>query len=363
MTGQLKNNLLKTFKPDIEDVARRWQAYWNGDIIDRPIVRAYCKKEGFPARPETASYHERVYGDIIKILEDELSHASKIYYGGDSVPFYQLSFGPDEIAVFCGGNLQWNKDSGDTNWSEPFIDEWEKQLPLKLKEDSPLWKRMLNFYERAADTFNGRIICTPPDFHTNMDLLLAVRGGERLCIDLIDNPEAIDRAMEDCRQIFKSIWQQTKQAGRMDEFGYFDFVSYSPEKSICRLSCDFSYMIGPDMFKRWVLPTIEFEASLVDYVFYHWDGPGALIHEKDIVSVDKIHTIGYTPNVYESCTQFTDLFKRLQKAGKAIEVVGTVEEIKFMHKELNPAKTMYYVMGEPSQEEVEKLLQWLIKNT
>ena len=49
-----------------------------------------------------------------------------------------------------------------------------------------------------AEAFRGKMVVAHLDLHSNMDLLLAMRGGQKLCMDLIDCPETIDRAMAGC---------------------------------------------------------------------------------------------------------------------------------------------------------------------
>ena len=243
MAYKFANNALKTYKPDMEDAAKRWEAYWNGDIIDRPIILASCTRDGFEKKPFT-TYYDRAFGDMDEIFDAALFNASATYYGGDLVPTFWGSLGADEIAAYCGGSLEWNLESKmDTNWSHPFIEDWEKALPLKLYRENTFWKRLLELYGKAAKAFQGKILLFPIDFHTNMDLLLSARGAENLCTDLVDCPEYIDRAMEDVREIFRQIWEEIKKAGRMDESGYW-FDAYSPDKSVCVLACDFSCMIG-----------------------------------------------------------------------------------------------------------------------
>jgi 5-methyltetrahydrofolate--homocysteine methyltransferase len=109
-----------------------------------------------------------------------------------------------------------------------------------------------------------------------MDLLAAIRGPQRLCEDLIERPAEVDRAIASARALFPQLWRAMVEAGRMDQWCYA-VGGYSREGS-CVLSCDFSALIGPDMFRRWVLPALEEEAAIVKHATYHWDGPGALKH-------------------------------------------------------------------------------------
>lgn len=358
MKHSIRNQALKTFKPDAQEAANRWAAYWKGEMIDRPVLIARLAKPGYEFRPGS-SYRDRVFGDMEMTLKDHLYNCQGMMYLGEAMPDFWISFGTHEIAAYCGGEIIWPESSTDTNWSRPFVDDWEKWLPLKLDDHNPLWQRLLEYYKKCNEILNGKVIPHSIDFHTNMDLLLSIRGDSQLCMDVIDCPEMIDRAMEDARQIFKYIWDKAREAGKMDEYGYWS-DAFS-EKSCTTLACDFSALIGPDMFRRWVLPTLEFEASLVDNVRFHWDGPAALRHFKDLMGIGKIHTISYVPNPFESHMQYIELYKRIQACGKAIEFTGTVDEVKAAHKELDPAKVIYRVNVD-SQDEFESLEKWFKRN-
>jgi hypothetical protein len=348
------------FKPDLEDAARRWQAFYAGDLIDRPVVCVTAPREG-RTFVRSSDYRERAFGDMDAIIARSLVNAEATCWGGEAVPAFYPSFGPDEIAVFCGAELCWSDDSGDTNWSKPCIEEWERDLPLVLKEDHPLWQRMLTFYRRAADRMAGKMLLCPLDLHTNMDLLAAARGPQRLCMDCIERPEAIDRAMEDARAVFPVVWNAVREAGRMDENGYCQCF-YAMEGA-ATLQCDFSCMIGPEMFRRWVLPALEEEAGIVRHAMYHWDGPGALIHTDDLLKSKGLHTLSYVPgDGHGRHIEYLDLFRRVQAGGKAVQVWGSPDEIKAMHRELRPEKTLYCT-GAGSRAEADALLEWFVKNT
>jgi len=355
------------FKPNLADTERRFAAFFQGEMIDRPIVRVTAPlDEGkTPHWVNSQEYYGKVSGDIDALIDRAIAAASNTFYGGEATPVFDPSLGPDEIAVYCGGELGWSENAGggriQTNWSKPVVTDWESFLPIKLDEENFLWKRLMEIYRRAAERMEGRMLLSPPDLHTNMDLLAALRGPEDLCADLYDAPEMIDRAMLSARAVFPEIWKAVSAAGRMDASGYGS--GFYSKAGGAVLQCDFSCMISPAMFNRWVLPALEEEAEIVKHACYHWDGPGALVHFDALVASKGLHTLSYVPGEGNGDpVNHLDLYKRIQDGGKAVAVWGSPDEIKFMHKTLKPNKTMY-ITGTKTRGEAEALLKWFVKNT
>jgi 5-methyltetrahydrofolate--homocysteine methyltransferase len=355
--------MLETFKPDLAEAERRWQAFYAGELIDRPPVCVTAPLDGCTP-PSPITYREKVFGDLEAVVEHGLANAAGTFWGGEAVPSFYPSFGPDEIAVFCGADLHWSPDSPDTNWSTPFVQEWEAALPLRLLEENPLFQRQLELYRLAAERFQGRVLLVAPDLHTNMDLLSAIRSPQRLCLDLLDSPELVDRAMQDARRIFKELWASINRAGKMPETGYCteSHALYSREGS-ATLQCDFSIMMSPAMFRRWVLPALEEEAEIVRRVVYHWDGPGALVHRRDLLASRGLQTLSFVPgDGHGDPVDHIPLLRSLQDAGKAVHVWGTPEQCQRMHRELRPDR-VFYCTSTRTRAEAEALLDWFARNT
>ena len=347
------------YKPDLEETNRRWEAYWAGEMIDRPIIWATVPRPGFEPLPHS-DYRERTVGDLEAILARADHNAAGTLFGGESVPQFMTSFGPGELAAFCGGEMMWSSAGPTTNWARHFVRDWDEALPLRLLHDDPLWQRMLDFYRLGAERLGGKVLLMPLDFHSNMDLLADARGSQQLCLDTIDQPEMIDRAMADARDVFPQVWDAIRTAGRMDELGYA-FGAYSME-GVCVLACDFSALISPAMFRRWVRPALEEEAAIVRHAIYHWDGPRALVHFDEVMAIDGIHTISFVPDPGESHLDYLELHQRVQAAGKAVQVWGSVDEMKAMHCELQPDKAIYCPQVE-DEASLEAVLDWFVRHT
>ncbi len=147
----------------------------------------------------------------------------------------------------------------------------------------------------------------------------------------------------------------------MDSLGYCQ--GFYSTNGAATLQCDYSCMIGPAMFRRWVLPALEEEAEIVRHAIYHWDGPGAVIHTDDLVKSRGLHTLSYVPgDGHGGHIDHLDLLKRVQSGGKAVQVGGSPDQLKAMHRELRPDKVAYWTWTS-NPDEAQALLDWFAANT
>jgi len=339
-------------KPDYRDTVRRFEAFWNGDMLDRPIVRIHVPDGGDEPYYEN-NYYTRIYNDLDELTRGLIGNARRSLYIGEALPQPNLSFGCDEIAALCGGKLHFEGGDRSTNWSVPYVEQWEDVFPIRIDEGNPLWLRKLAFAEKCAEAMRGVMLFSPIDLLTNMDLLQGMRGAENLCLDLIDRPEVIDKALGYAMEIVDVVYNRLFKPYNLPAANGFD-----------HLQCDFSYMISGPMFRRFVLPYLEREAEYFgNRVLYHWDGPGALTHTDDLLASKNLYLLGYVPGDGRgSHVNYIELYQKVQSRGKAVAVWGTPDEIKHMHKCLRPDKTIYDTSVKTCGE-AEALLEWFVKNT
>jgi len=354
MNYNLTNYETLELKPDYRETIKRYEAFWNGGMIDRPIVSVTAPNPEYKEAPYyTNNYYTRMNGDLDDIVRQIVCNAKKTAYIGEAVPQPFLSFGCDELAAFCGGEtLHFCRDDHDTNWSEAFIEDWESEMPLRVREDNPLWLRMQAFLDKCAEAMQGKMLFHALDLHSNLDLLLAMRGGEKLCLDLKDKPEIIDVALDQSISLFEYFYNKA-------------FKKYNlPGVNGITLQCDFSCMISTPMFRRFALPYLEREAAYNNgRVSYHWDGVTALTHTNDLICSKGLYAMAFVPGAGNgSHIDYLDLYAKVQKGGKAVSVWGSMDECKYMHKYLQPDKTMYSTHAATIQE-AEELLEWFKKNT
>ena len=111
------------------------------------------------------------------------------------------------------------------------------------------------------------------------------------------------------------------------------------------------------------MPALEEESSYLDHCCYHLDGPDALVHLDDILSIKGIDAIQWIPGEGNPPqVEWLDLLKKIQNAGKGLHILASPEEVKVFHKALRPEGVIYDIQAS-SKQEAEDLLKWLKKNT
>lgn len=122
------------FKPDFADAQAHWRAFWNKEIIKRPCIAIKAPRDGAKRAPRPpVQYLPGI--DFGNLLDQAEANMAATYFAGEAIPFFQPSFGPDQLAAFVGGRLDYSKDSSVTTWSAPFVESWEDVLPLELGRD------------------------------------------------------------------------------------------------------------------------------------------------------------------------------------------------------------------------------------
>lgn len=351
-----------SFKPDLDDAMMRWQAFWNKEIIKRPCVAITAPKDGVkPASGPPGQYLPDV--DFDKILGQAEASMASTYYAGEAIPFFQPSFGPDQLAAFVGGQLDDSKDSSGTTWSVPFVKSWEEALPLELGRGNNSWQRMLELYRRAGERGRDKFLVGMLDLHSNFDWLAAIRGPEQICMDLLDQPDMVRKAMMCVRKLHKVVYQAVYEAGGMADCGTCGWLPYYCQGRFATTQCDFCLLLSPGQFQEFVLPALEEESNSLDHSVYHYDGRGALRHFDAITSIKSLDGIQWTPSAGDKpMIEWIDLLKRFQATGKNVFVGCNAEELKVFHRDLKPNLVFYNVWVQ-SQREADELLKWLERNT
>jgi hypothetical protein len=355
-------------KPDFGEARARWQALYEGEIIDRPVTAIEVPMN--PANPaQSPQYLSFLAEGIDGALDQFEAYAKQTWYLGDAMPSYRPEAGADMFAGFLGTPLRydWDRYPGGRPdaWSIPTVTSWEEALPLRLSEENELWQTVQRAVRRTAERGHGKYLVTSLDLHSNIDALTAMRGPGKLIYDMFDTPELVHRAMYDARAAYRQVSERIYALSNTDTWGSVR-GPYSPGR-YNTIASDIAAVLSPELFREFVMPAIEDEADYLDHAMFHIDGPDMLKFLDDILAVDGIQVINWVPGVQNQGKRFaewTDVFRRVQDAGKIMQIYDvTAEEVKVLAKELHPARVYYSVKGVQTHQEADELLGWLTRHT
>lgn len=96
------------YKPDFSEACKYWDAFWQSEIIDRPCIAIIAPQDGCiraPAPPYMAG-SDGQYEAAVR----QFDHWAAItFFGGEAIPFFDDSFGPDQFSTFIGAELDSSK--------------------------------------------------------------------------------------------------------------------------------------------------------------------------------------------------------------------------------------------------------------
>lgn len=349
------------FKPDADEARQRMRAFWAGEVLDRaPALIQTAKTGRTPRRRSTITAPDFDFQHDLNVFEE---WAADTFFGGEWMPQYMPNYGPDAWAAYIGAQMTLVPEMN-TSWIVPLIDDWEKFPQLSIAPDNKWWRATVELTKQAAARGVGKFLVSTIDTHSNLDCLSAARGPATLCMDLIEQPDAVLRAVRQMDALYQPVYDTLYEAGRMAETGTTSWLAMYSEKRGGATQCDFAYMISPEHFRQFVLPSLEFEIGFLEHAVYHMDGVGQIPHLDDLLAIRNLHTIQWVPGAGQpTAPTWLEMLQKIQKAGKAVQVFVSPAELKAIYRQLSPAKTHYWVVDCTTENEGRELLDWMKRNT
>lgn len=321
-----------------------YTAWWEGRL-ERPIIKAVVKSAYPPdrKRPEgpvlsMENCNRLKYSpeQIVDVLDYELSQYEFL---GDAFPFINMAaFGPGVLAGFCGAEL--DNHTGSV-WYFP-----KEKLPLKelhLNYDPHnVWaERIKDIYRVGKARWGSQVLMSIPDLGSVQDVLATFLGNEEYMFALYDEPEEVERLQREVRTAFMQAYEDLEAVLGEDCPGYSDWSGLYSRKRSYIFQDDFAYMISPQMFEEFALPDILLLEQEFPNVLYHLDGVGNLKHLDMLLEHTDIQAYQWVYGAGQpSAAHWMDVYDKLHKYGKNMEIVGSVEDFEAIASK--NAKGLFY---------------------
>ena len=332
----------------VEDWAKtqaRFDAWWRCEIVDRPPVFIACprKKPRWPLRPLPENVEpERKHLDIAYRIDEIENTLAATDYFGDAIPNFRRGINTAYLGAFAGARPEFAEA---TVWIEPFVTDWAEAQRPKFDTDLPMFKRIVEVGDALAENARGRYMLAVPDHLDAITTMSQMRGVEDLCVELAQGCDAASAFRDEFVEVWKrscDFWLEHDPRAGFD--GTINWASAYGRNRVNVLQCDFSAMISPTMFERFVRPELASEAAHLDAAMYHLDGPGQIPHVDLLCDIPGVSAVQWVTGAGNpGPVEWPDLFKRLQAKGKAIQVYCCSGELDRLFEFLKP-EGVYFMM-------------------
>ena len=309
---------------------QRFEAFWQGEMVDRCMVAVSAPKNGGKYRhfeyPKTGAEKEKYYYDGEQVLERALDWLENTYLAGDAMPQIGIGMPACGHAGFFKGCRFHHTQT--TVWFETCIHNIE-QDKLVFDADSFLYRKTVALAKYLANECNGRYFIPTPDACGNTDALAHLRGSENLLMDMLEEREWVHKALAKVNDAWKKyhgelfpLLLDNNHGGT--SIGWLN--TWAPDKH-GQLESDISVMMSPPMFDEFILPELIDQSDFLDYPLYHFDGIEQIRFIDSLLSVEKLRCIQWTHcDGQPSPLEYIPILKRMQSAGKSL-VIHTYNEV------------------------------------
>ena len=325
-----------------------YEAWWRRET-DRPIINlSFWGDEPKMKRPDglvTGNLFHYPQNEPAESIAEKLEYLMRsLCYEFDGFPYIFMYFGPVSLVEFFGARAHIAEN---TVWYEAKDAPPIQKMRAALSPYSVFYPRYCEIAKACEQRFaGGYVISAPSGGGYSLDIVAEFYKPTKLCYMLYDLPEEVNRlAMEfhdSALSIAQSLISLTPSARGYSSWGGM----YAPKPWIS-MQCDFSAMIGPEHFERFVKWELELSSkNSPEYNYYHLDGTGELAHLDSILSVQNLKCVQWVPEAGKPGASFwPDVYRKISGADKNIWVVGSIEDLEAVADQIGTTKGLYWQGG------------------
>ena len=314
--------------------ARRWErvkansAKWWAGELKRPLIQVMMKDRD-PGRPEPGTpwqeYQTRYADDVTpeQIADRWEYYLSQHYYLGDAFPAVNVNFGAGVVAALLGCNTVVDNR---TVWFTPPREMTVDQIELKFDPEHKWLKRIEAVVEAMGQRLTGQAQIGMADLGGTLDILSSFRPSEGLLFDMVDAPETVEKLVWQTHHLWRQYFERIDTILRKYNSGWTCWTPMYSQEPYYMFQCDLCYMIGPEMFDRFVKPELAACCKWMKHGFYHLDGVGQLPHLDSLLAIPELKGVQWIPGSGRpDPALWPDVITKIRKAGKLVQIYSSME--------------------------------------
>ena len=381
------------YKVNMEAAKEKFRNYWAHKNTGRPLMCVIARRleveQYSDGTPVEGGYLDQIcqgkYYNMPeelkwKDMEDKYQNPQRIVdryryfcqthaFLGESFPNLNIDFGPGSLASYLGSEIGFKED---TVWFNKCLDGWDGVPKLTFDPENKWFKKHLQLAKDCQALAGDDFYVDMPDLMENIDVLASLRGAQDILFDLLDEPEMIGERIQEVTDIYYEYYDRFYDVIKDEEGGnaYTVFQIWGPGRTV-KLQCDFSAMMSPEDFRKYIQPSLRSQSENVDHVLYHLDGPAAIKHMDALMEIDGIDALQWTSGDAGPDGTLPDwdvIYDKAIAAGKSIWVKvysGEFEDwIRNVDRIVNKygSHSLFLLFPEMSMEQAAYLLDYADRN-
>ena len=346
-----------------ENLVERFEDWWRRDNKRLPLMELKACRDNAVWHMKEPDDPTVKYTDAAFRLGCMRDNLNNVLYLADSYASLEVNYGPGSLALYLGAEPRF---AHDTVWYEPCFTEEEYEPDLRFDPENKWWKNHLALVRTLKEAAGDDFLVEIPDLIENLDILAAMRGPENTLFDIMDRPETVEKAVNQIDDAYFKYYDILYDTVR-DKNGIAAYTAFGiiGKGRVAKIQCDFSAMISPDHFRRFVLPSLRKQAKRLDHSLYHLDGPDAIKHVPALMELEELDALQWTCGAGQpdgACDRWLPIYDQVAAAGKGLWVQlydgGLDDWIAGAEKLMDRygMKRFYFHFPWMSEKEAEKLL-------
>lgn len=327
---------------NFDRIEKRYREYWAKENHDRPLmdIRAYKYDWRTKVEPYPGTLEER-WMDTEYVIKKERAMLEATCFMGEAYPLMNPNLGPDVFGSYFGCGLIFGED---TSWTSGHLKNIQDVDCSRLDPENIWLKKTVELTEAMMNESHGDYLVGITDIHPGMDGLVSLRGPEELCFDLYEEPELVKEKCFEMYERFQEVYNLLNGILQKGQKGNSNWMGiYHPEGWYVT-SCDFMGMISEEMYREFVEPELRKEIAFLKNTIFHLDGPGALRHLDNLLSIPELDGIQWVYGAGQpTAAHWVPVLKKIQEAGKMIHTDIVPSDLPVLLEEIKPEGVLYRV--------------------
>jgi len=276
-------------------------------------------------------------------IPDDTFHPAKPYF---SIPWMEAMLG-------CSVRLH-----STTMYPEPVLDSWDRLGELDFSLGNAWFHKLLEFTRSLVERFGSEFPLCTTMLRGPGDLMAALRGRQRFCLDLYDHPQEVKALAGRCARMWIAVTKAQLAISLPYRGGYFNRMHLWTPGTTTTPHIDFSTLISREMFNEFLLPGERDIVNSFDYPIYHTHSSSAHIFD-DLLDMDNVAGIQVTVDkVGPGLSDLIQILARV-KEKKPVVVIGkfSKSDMARLADTLSP-RGLCLMFWVDSIEEAQALIAW-----